>query len=627
MTNESHCKLASCRWAGRARWVLFAALGSGCYQGIEVSADADGTDSSGGPADSDAAGGSGETTDGDDGGDTPGGIPACDSSLVPDEVALRRLTRIQYQNSVRDLVTWASPTVAAATHEALGPVLAQLPQDVRQPAEGQHLGGFRSMDQAVQQQHIDAGYRIGRAVGAALTDSDARLEEVVGSCATDSDPANDDACVDEFVRRFGERALRRPLTEEEVETYRAVYDAEGLTQGIDPDAFTDVIAALMIAPQFMYLVEHGEEAVSGLDGVYRLSSWEVASRLSYHFWQTAPDDALRQAAADGSLLDDEGYAEQVERMFADPRARAAVQSFYREWLWLDDVVAVGTLLGTPTYDAFVGETQVDERTHENMIQEVLDMATYYTFDADGSLEDLLLSDRSFAATPDLAAIYDVEPWEGGEPPVFPQVERAGVLGRAALLSNRTHATRPIHKGVLVRTALLCDPLPPPPPNAATTVPDFSGDKTRREIVEELTEQPDSSCSVCHATLINPLGFVSEEFDALGRFRPEQDIFDGEGNVVATRRMDSTVSPGIDLDGESPTISNPRELGQLLVDSGRVQTCFARMYLRFTFARDENDDQDACVLGDLVERIDDGAPLSEVLRAIALRPEFRQRSFN
>ena len=313
-------------------------------------------------------------------------------------------------------------------------------------------------------------------------------------------------------------------------------------------------------------------------------------------------------------------------MFADPRARAAVGAFYSEWLWLDDVTPVNGLIGTPVYDAFVGNTPIDEETHLNMMQEAVDLVTYYTFDTDGTLEDVMLSDRSFARTPDLADIYEVQPWDGGEPPTLPHQERAGILGRAALLANRSSATRPIMKGVFIRTAVMCDEIPPPPPDAAMNVPEFDGEMTTREIVEELTEQPGSSCSGCHSGLINPLGLVSENFDALGRFRAEQAVFDADGNVVANRPVQTEVTPGISAD-VAATASNIRELAEIIVQEDRFRTCFARHYLRFTFARPEDLDRDACMLGDLFTRLDEGAPLSETLRAIALRPEFRQRNFD
>ncbi len=601
--------------------LLLASL-PGCYSGTSLDTDTD----TGAGAGTDAGTSVDEEGSGsDEGGGSDGPVPACDDTRVPGTVALRRLTRTQYDNTIAALVRWAAPDDAAAILSEIDPLLAQVPDDLRQPSAGQHLGGYRRLDQAVQQQHIDATYRVARAVAQAIA-VPTRLEALVGTCATDADPSNDEACIDAAIRSFAERALRRPISDEETARFRAIFDGDGTTSGTEPEAFVDVFSALMVSPHFLYMVEHGTDESPQLPGMFVLSDWEVASRLSYHFWQGPPDDELRDAARSGMLSTDAGYAEQVERMFEDPRARAAVGSFYRDWLWLDSVAAVDGLLGDPRYDAFLGATPVDDQTHLNMVQEVIDMATYYTFDVDGMFDDLLLSDRSFARTPDLAGIYGVAPWEGGEPPVFPDAERVGVLGRAAMLSNRSEATRPIMKGVLIRTAMLCDQLPPPPPDAEMNVPEFDGEMTTREIVEALTEDPAGSCSACHTPLINPLGFASEGFDALGRHRTEQRIFDADGNLVAARAVDTTVTPNIDP-GDTREVSNLRELAERLSESEKVRACFARNYFRFTFARDEDLEQDACALQSLVDNLEGGATLAETLRDIALRPEFRQRSFD
>src|SRR5690606_14701750 len=117
------------------------------------------------------------------------------------------------------------------------------------------------------------------------------------------------------------------------------------------------------------------------------------------------------------------------------------------------------------YDAFAGDIVPTAELRQHMIDEVLDLALYYSRSPSGTLADIFTSDRSFAKHADLAAIYDVEPWDGeGEPPRLPGTERAGVLARAALLIAEGADTNPVLKGVLIRRNILCDNLPPPPPN-------------------------------------------------------------------------------------------------------------------------------------------------------------------
>ncbi len=583
----------------------------GCYDGS-----AGGAETDGGGEGTDGEGTDGEETDGTsaDSGDTFG----CAPDMWPESLSMRRLSEVQYRNTVQALLTWAAgPEVFVAVE----PTLARMPIDVRQPVHGAARGGFRRLDQNVHQEHIDGSYDV--AVAAARELTQAHLAAVAGDCAIDGDTGNDEACIDAFIDRFGARALRRPLTDEERTFYREVYDAQGVTEGTEPEAFGDVITVMMTSPSFLYLVEHGDEELEDIGGVYRLGGYELAQRLSYQFWQAPPDDALLAAAADASLLDDEVYEAQVDRLLDDPRSVAAVETFFGEWLWVEDLPAVDARLGTPVYDSFLDRFEVGPETTQNMVDEVLTSASYYALDTDGTFEDFFLSDRSFATTPDLAAIYGVPMWEGGEPPAFPQAERAGVLTRAAFVASGSSNTRPIMKGVRIREAVLCDELAPPPDNAAGNPPDLSPENTTREVVEMLTEQEGTACAGCHATQINPLGFVTEHFDALGRYRTEQILFDDDGNVTGARPVDSTTTPRIDFTDDRQVSSMP-ELSEILLESERVQACFARNYVRWTFGREEDAAQDGCMLDDTTTALLEGAPLRDVLRDLALRDEFKTR---
>ena len=166
-------------------------------------------------------------------------------------------------------------------------------------------------------------------------------------------------------------------------------------------------------------------------------------------------------------------------------------------------------------------------------------------------------------------------------------------------------------------------IPPPPENANASPPAPDPSMSTREVVEQLTEQPNSACAACHATLINPLGYATESFDALGRFRTQQVLLDDEGNPTGTRPVDTASVPQV-IPGDDTPSSGVADLASQILDSGELQACFARQYLRFTFGRPEDDALDGCSLQDLTTRLESGAPLSEVLRAIALRPEFKRR---
>ncbi|HWB76275.1 MAG TPA: DUF1592 domain-containing protein [Nannocystaceae bacterium] len=584
---------------------------AGCYTGRS----GDGQASGGGDA-------SGGGTDESGGADTTGadeGTPffACDPELTPPSLPLRRLSRHQYEHAITDLVAFMLPSEAAAIVDAHADAFAKFPPDV----VGDY-GAYARLDQTVHQETVDATYAVATAIAGQLTASDERLATVVGACATNDDAADDDACLDDFIARLGERALRRAIVADDVAFYRDVAAAPPF----EPADYADVIGMLLMAPELVYFVEHGAPESGEVDPA-PLSSYELASRLSFHFWQTIPDDELFAAARDGSLATDEGYAAQLDRMVGDPRTRASVETFFAEWLKNGSLAELDSRLGTPVFDAFAGDFVPGPDLRERMFQEVTDLGLHYALDADGTFDEMFASRLSFARTDDLAQLYGVEVWNGeGTPPTFADEARVGLLSRAALVATGSANTRPIMKGVYIRKGLLCQEIPPPPDNAAANPPELSDSMTTREVVEQLTEQPGSQCAGCHATLINPLGFATENFDALGRVRDTQVLYDPDtAAIVDEKPIDTRSVPR--LDGGDETVSTGvGDLTTMMLDSGAPQACFVRQYHRFTFGRAEDVVADGCALAAMHQRVVDGEPIAAVLREVAMSDAFRQRTF-
>jgi hypothetical protein len=182
------------------------------------------------------------------------------------------------------------------------------------------------------------------------------------------------------------------------------------------------------------------------------------------------------------------------------------------------------------------------------------------------------------------------------------------------------------KGVFLRRNLLCDQIPPPPAGVNAMPPELRPGMTTRQVVEELTEQPDTQCRGCHANLINPLGFAFEGFDALGRFRTEQTLFDRQGNLLESLAVDTRSVPRITPSDQRES-AGPADLVRLMLESGKLEACLARNYFRFTFGRWEDPVRDGCVLERLRGKLVQSGRLAEMLRETALAPEFRQRQFD
>lgn len=539
------------------------------------------------------------------------------------EASLLRLTKAQHERTVRDLLEHFLGSEATAVLGELQPVYGIIPQDSADLDVGELVGStFSRMSQSVGDLHIRGYFDVATTLADAIVGDELRRAAVFGSCV-DAPGEDHRECVGAFLDEFGLWAMRRPLSSEERAFFLdEVFGDGGRDYEATPDSLRDLLVAFLVSPNFLYFLE--TEGTEIADGLYELDAYELATRLSYHFWSTMPDAELFAAAADGSLLTEAGYAAQVERVYADPRTASTFEAFFYEWLALyrtGDPFG-GVMSGSPQKMAFIEGMDVTPELRERMIDEVLDMTEHYR--RTGSFEDLFTSRVSFAKTPDLAAIYEVPVWDGSAETLveFPTPERQGLLGRAALLTAATVYTHPILRGVRIRQDFLCDDLGTPPA-AVNGVPDeATADMTTRERIEALTSPP--ACSGCHQ-FINGLGFPLEAFDALGRYQTEEMIIDAQGSVMRAP-VDVAAVPYIDGPADTASVSGPSDLVDALLASGALQTCFARHYVRFALGLSA----DPALGGDpetveaLAEQLQDGVPLGEVFKNIAFLPAFKQR---
>lgn len=549
---------------------------------------------------------------------------ACDPNVHPPESALRRLTMAQYRNTIADLVAWASGATSGKTiMTELATPLAALPADRREAVPQDLHGSYRRLDQTLQQTHVDATYDVAVAVGAALTTT-ARFGTTVGACATDTSTANDAGCLDAFVKRFGARALRRPLTADEVTFYTSAYGASTTASAA---SYADLIGVFLTAPEFMYFVEHGGTAVSGQTNTYDVSPYELASRLSYQVWQTAPDDALLAVAADGSLMNAATYSAEVARLMGDARVRPAIDEFFADWLKVEDLPALDAKNQDVVFKAFAGGDLPNASLRQAMIDDVLGLADYATWTKPSGITELLTNELSFARDARLATLYGVAAWNGtSAPPALPAGQRPGLLTRGLFLSTGSANTRPIMKGVFIRKNILCTDIPPPPPGVNAKPPMLGPNMTTRESVEALTEMAGTTCAGCHATLINGLGFATEGFDALGRFRTTQRLFDAAGKETGAKAVDTATVPHVRA-GDATPVATPAELMTQIGASGQVESCLARNFFRFTYGRWEDPAADGCALEDGRRALaNTGGKLTDLFTATLLSPQFRRRTF-
>jgi Protein of unknown function (DUF1592)/Protein of unknown function (DUF1588) len=600
----------------------------------------------------------GNTAASGSGGNGGGGNDAAIADGGPSVVnpGMRRLTVNELRNTVQDLLTAALVNVPGAASQAFGdlaPALAQYPADtpVSRARDPQLGAGFTRLDTDVTQGHVDAIYTIAAAFAAELTSSTSRIGSVFGSCAVDADPSNDASCLSTFVTTFGALVLRRPVTSDDVAFYTDVYPETG--GGGDPDAaygaapadagangpvtpktLAAVVTLMMNSPDFVYHVENGDP--SSMSTIAPLTAYEVASRLSYNFWETMPDLELRTKAADGSLLQPAVLAAEATRLINDPRAAAPMAEFFAQWLRVNILPALDNEVGTNTFTNFAAGYVPTAQTTQNAINDVTSAAAWVTLHG-GSLDDLLTNRQSFAKTSDIATLYGVPTWDGtGTPPTPTDPTRVGLITRIAFLASGYVDTNPILKGVGIRLALLCYPLQPPPAVAMGKAVLMSPTQTTRQQTEALT-QSGQPCVSCHGLFINPLGFATENFDALGRSRTTEDLFDNFGNIVAKKPVDTESIPQV-VPGDMTPSTGAGDLTKQLVASGLVGTCFAQNYFEYTFGRlyesptqassdqtSPNPEADQATVA-AIAAVANKSSMLDAFESIVSQPEFLQKSF-
>ena len=349
----------------------------------------------------------------------------------------------------------------------------------------------------------------------------------------------------------------------------------------------------LLSPHFLFKVEPGPPPGQ----VRPLSSWELATRLSYFIWSSMPDEALFDAAADDSLLDDEVLEAHVRRMLADPRSEALVATFASQWLpvgALDEVA--------PDPDLF---PSWDEALRASM-QEQLRYAAREALLTDTSMLDLVTRPDQWVDARLAQHLGEPEP-EGWTAMVLDDAPRPGVLGAPGLLTALSYPERtsPVLRGKWVLAALTCETPPPPPGGVDGLVEGGSEDLSFREQLEQ--HRADPVCASCHSVM-DEVGFSMEGFGPTGLTR----VTDHLGLPVDTQ----AALPG------GPSFDQVGELADLLSDDPRVPQCMARTTFTFALGRAPRV-ADIAALEEIEEAfVSGGHRFADLAVAIALSAPFR-----
>jgi Protein of unknown function (DUF1592)/Protein of unknown function (DUF1588)/Protein of unknown function (DUF1595)/Protein of unknown function (DUF1585)/Protein of unknown function (DUF1587) len=367
----------------------------------------------------------------------------------------------------------------------------------------------------------------------------------------------DDACTRAILRAFGLRAWRRPLSESELDALVAVVRADQTAGETSfPSAVEEGVIAMLASESFLYRVELDPPAPD--TRAHLVTSYELASRLSYLLWGSMPDDALFAVAATDELQKPAVLAAQAARLLVDARADGFVQDFFGHWLGFSGFSASTPPPALGSSSPMLSTSMGEEAR--------LFVTTVVQSDQD--LGGLFTSDKNFVDAY-LANLYDFR----FNTPAFTFVEvdntndaRAGYLGLAAFLALTSHAdvTSPTERGRWILQHLLCAQVPEPP----GAVPPLPATGTPREQASDRLARPE--CAGCHTTM-DELGLGLEAFDQLGRFRTTYPL----GEPIDNH--------GLLPDGT--TYAGEIELGTRLATNPQFPACARRELIAYALGRD------------------------------------------
>jgi hypothetical protein len=531
----------------------------------------------------------------------------CDESLDPSPSSAKRLTKTELVNTYNQLMAVYTQAEQQSLSNSLRSFFAVLPED--------NALKFDSEDKSITQSHVSAYLALATAFATEVTRNNTLIRKFMGSCASTGDLGNN--CLDSFLSNNATRIFRRPLTAEEKQSFISSYDSYTQNQN------QWLLVQLLMSPHFLYHMELNGQNIK--NDVLNISPYELASRMSYHLIQSAPDDALLAKARDGSLMDPAVRNLEALRLANEyPELMSeAVDHFYRGWLALQNVAHPVEPM-SPAQQAFTGGRTLDR---QSLINEIVEMTRYYHHEGNGSFDDLFTSQASFAVDRDLAAVYGVEPYQPGSGQLvsLPAQERSGLLSRAAFLVSGSIHTSPIIRGLSVRREFLCDELPPLPADIANMAREPEPDPlaTTRERFHAQTSS--SACAGCHA-LINPLGFALESFDAFGRFRSVEVILGDDGEVLNQLPVDPVVEPNVVV-GDGRTSRNALEFNEIIATTGKARMCMVENFYQYAFRRPADSESDGCALSSLDAEAQGVGGLRNMFLRAPLIKEFAQRKID
>jgi hypothetical protein len=416
-------------------------------------------------------------------------------------------------------------------------------------------------------------------------------------------------CLTQTIETFGRRAFRRPLTTEEVARFEAL--GQTTPAGAPADVAETILTAFLVSPSFLLLPELAQTTDPSGAGI-DLSSYEVATRLSFMLWGSIPDDALNAAADNNQLQTRAQILLQAQRMIqVQNKTGPLVSAFHDDWVqqnntaqhwWRNDHDPTQY----PLYNA------ANKSTYAVELDSFWQAVAY----SGGQFNDLFLSNIAFVNST-TAPIYGLDASSYGTDLTQVQLDsnqRPGFMTRLGFLSSYSDytATSPILRGAFIEVFMLGNnPGPPPAGSHQTPVPSPSF-PTRRQEIDYLVRES-TTCQTCHVTILDPPGFALENYNAIGQWQTV-DPLGGPIDATATVLFSQT---------DTHEVTTPLELMQGIAQTPQTRATYVQDLVSYAYGRPPNL-SDGCVVDELIAKSESGQTIVDLLADLTQPDSFRMR---
>jgi hypothetical protein len=511
------------------------------------------------------------------------GVVDPDVEIEHTSVYVRRLTQLQYHNTVR---------------QALGDYLVE--EDMPNFSDAIPTLNFSNNPNflSINDSNVTALYNASGRIAAKSVTENAALSACVS--------ASDEACFEQLIEDLGAKLWRRPLTGVEISDLNEARQRVAGAGATRAEQAEFIVQALLLNIHTFYRTEIGEMASAAPGEDVQLDEYELAQALSYTLWNEPPDAALLELAASGELSQPEVYRAQVQRMVKDERVASAMTEFFADYLKLDK-------LFIKEKDAAFGLTPAAKEALVSGVRE--DLRAIFEVPGATMLDPFEATNFSVNGTSATFFGVDVTSAEFERVALDPN-ERYGVLTHPAFLS--VHSGRKdssiIKRGVFTLEQLLCQHLEPAPANIPPVAPedlpaDFDPDKvtTREALFVQHTAQ--TQCIVCHKT-IDPAGYGFENYDGSGRWRTTE-----KDNIAIN------AAGSLDVSGEVLTYTTSVDYARAIKNSDAMRACLSRQFMSYVLGEEPGEPEQAAFLEAF--NTSEGN-LETILESVLMTPSFATR---